>query len=58
MVKDVILGEKAFEAISAVEGLSLTASHRDRIEKLRREGHSDEQIRQVIIAEFDTRAAA
>ena len=56
--ESIILGENAFAAISAVEGLVLSEENRARINALRRDGLSNDQIRQAIIADLQSRAAA
>jgi hypothetical protein len=58
MEHDIILGEKAFAAISAVEGLALSDTDRNLIDKLRRKGLSNEEIREITLAEFNARKAA
>ncbi len=56
--ESIILGENAFAAISAVEGLVLSEESRARIDALRGEGLSNDQIRLAIIADFQSRVAA
>lgn len=58
MGKEVILGEKAFAAISAVEGLALSEADRIHIAELRRNGLSNDEIRKTILANFNSRKAA
>jgi hypothetical protein len=58
MAKEIILGEKAFAAISAVEGLSMSTADQALIAELRRKGRSNDEIRQIILAEFKPRKAA
>jgi hypothetical protein len=58
MELDVILGEKAFAAISAVEGLSLSQADRTLIADLRRKGRSNDEIRKIVFAQISTRRAA
>ena len=58
MAKEVVLGEKAFAAITAVEGLALSDADQALITELRRQGRSNDEIRQIILAEFKTRKAA
>jgi hypothetical protein len=55
---NVTLGENAFAAISAVEGLVLSDESRARIDALRKTGLSNDQIRDVIKADLLTRKAA
>jgi hypothetical protein len=58
MEKRVILGENAFAAISAVEGLALSEADRTLIIELRQKGLSNDEIRKIILADFNTRKAA
>jgi hypothetical protein len=58
MRKDVILGEKVFAAISAVEGLKLSDTDRNLIAELRGKGLSNDEIRQIILADSNARRAA
>ena len=53
-----ILGDTAFDAISAVEGLSLSQEDRDRINDLRQKGLSNDAIRDEIVRQFRLRKAA
>jgi hypothetical protein len=55
---NVTLGENAFAAISAVEGLVLSDESRARIDALRKTGLSNDQIRDAIKADLLTRKAA
>jgi hypothetical protein len=55
---NVTLGEHAFAAISAVEGLFLSDESRARIDALRKTGLSNVQIRDAIKADFKARKAA
>jgi microsomal dipeptidase-like Zn-dependent dipeptidase len=58
MRNDVILGEKAFAAISAVEGLKLSDTDRNLIAELRGKGLSNDEIRKIILADSNARRAA
>jgi hypothetical protein len=58
MRKDVILGEKAFAAISAVEGLTLSDADRNFIAELRRKGLSNDEIRKISLTDFNACKAA
>jgi hypothetical protein len=58
MEKPLIIGEKAFAAITAVEGLCLPQEIAQQIEDMRRKGYSNDAIRAAIIADFDRRDAA
>jgi hypothetical protein len=55
---NVTLGENAFAAISAVEGLVLSDESRTRIDALRKTGLSNDLIRDAIKADLLTRKAA
>ena len=55
---ELILGDKAFDAISAVEGLSLSKEDRDRITELRRKGLTNDAIRAEIVRHFHVHKAA
>jgi hypothetical protein len=54
----IVLGEEAFAAISAVEGLVMSAERRAWIDALRREGRTNDQIREALVNDLQTRAAA
>jgi hypothetical protein len=54
----IVLGDKAFDAISAVEGLALSEEDRDRINELRAKGLSNDAIRAEILRQFRIRKAA
>ena len=56
--KQIVLGQEAFAAISAVEGLALSDEDRTLIENLRRKGLSNDAIRAEISHRFGPRAAA
>jgi hypothetical protein len=56
--RSITLGENAFAAISAVEGLFLSEQSRARIDALRKKGLSNDQIRDAIKADFRTRKVA
>lgn len=56
--QDIIVGDLAGAAISAVEGLYLSPAYRQRIEALERAGLSVDQIRETLIADLQTRRAA
>ncbi len=58
MCKSVIIGEKSFAAITAVEGLSVSQSDSRRMAQLRRQGLSNNDIRAAIIADIRLRAPA
>ncbi len=58
MENHVILGENAFAAISAVEGLSLSQADRSLIADLRRKGRTNDEIRKIVFAQISTRKAA
>lgn len=58
MRKNVILGENAFAAISAVEGLAMSKADRNRIDEPRRKGLSNDEIRKIALADFNSRKAA
>jgi hypothetical protein len=58
MRNDVILGEKAFAAISAVEGLKLSDTDRNRIADLRSKGLSNDEIRKILLTDSNARRAA
>jgi microsomal dipeptidase-like Zn-dependent dipeptidase len=58
MGKDIILGEKAFAAISAVEGLKLPEADQSLIAELRGKGLSNDEIRKIILADSNARRAA
>jgi hypothetical protein len=54
----IVLGDKAFDAISAVEGLALSKEDRDQINNLRAKGLSNDAIRSEIVRQFRVRKAA
>jgi hypothetical protein len=54
----ITLGEDAGAAISAVEGLSLSPAYRGRIDELRSQGLSTDQIRETLIADVQAQRAA
>jgi hypothetical protein len=54
----VILGEEAAAALLAVEGLKLSPDYRTRIDALRRQGFTTDQIREALIADLQTHKAA
>jgi hypothetical protein len=59
MVSDLpILGEAAAAAICAVEGLHLTPAYRARIDELTAKGLTNDQIREVLVADLRPRNAA
>jgi hypothetical protein len=53
-----ILGEAEVAAICAVEGLQLSPAYRLRIDDLRAKGLSNDQIRDVLIADLRQQHAA
>lgn len=56
--KPLILGDEAAAAILAVEGLHLTPTYRRRIDYLQRKDLTTDQIREILIADLQTRNAA
>jgi hypothetical protein len=58
MRNDIILGEKAFATISAVEGLKLSDTDRNLIAELQGKGLSNDEIRKIILAVSNARRAA
>lgn len=55
MKKPQVLGAKAFAAITAVEGLRLSASSRGRLEALKASGLSSEERRKEVLRAYTTR---
>jgi hypothetical protein len=56
--KSIILGHEAAAKLLAVEGLHLTPAYRSRINALRDQGFTTDQIRKALIADLHTRKAA
>lgn len=54
----IILGEEAFAAISAVEGLYLSPAYRQRIDSLPGQGLTIDQIRGTLISDLQTRSTS
>ena len=57
-LKPIILGDEAAVKLLAVEGLHLTPAYRSRIDALRDKGLTTDEIRQIILTEFNPRKAA
>lgn len=55
MKKTQVLGAKAFAAITAVEGLRLSASSRSRLQALKASGLSSEERRKEVLRAYTTR---
>jgi hypothetical protein len=57
-LKSLILGEKVAAKLLAVEGLRLNPAYRRRIDALRSEEFTPDQIREALIADLHARKAA